>query len=157
MTALVSHVKHVARRLHRRIDEGGLPFPLPHGERLQRRHCLNAVAVQLGFRNWTHASTVLQLCEKTDRGTLMFHDSGGAIWNIWSASYTEAQEIRAQSGGFLLPYKHQFQIVESPYIELLELDPLHCDWEAIGQDWVEPKDPEAWQRITRRRIDVVLA
>ena len=158
MNALTDRLKHVARRLQRSIEreERSPTGIVPDGETLQRRHCLHAVAVRLGFRSWPHATAVLQRTEPSDWGILMYRDNAG-MTNIWSATYDEARNIHTRSGGFLLPYARQFQIVEAPYIELLCLNPAHPDWDAIGRDWVQPKDPEAWERITARRIDVVLS
>lgn len=162
---LASRLKHLARRLQRGAEAGkqdvleaieaaaadGLPEDGP-----KRRHCLHAVAKRVGFRSWTHARDVLERSERTDRGTLMYRDSHGAITNIWCASYTEARQARTVSSGFLLPYKHQFQIVQAPYIKWLGLDPSDPDWDAIGRDWIEPKDVDAWTRITDLRLDVIL-
>lgn len=156
MSTLVDRLKHVARQLQRSVERGEQSLVLEPGETLQRRHCLRAVAIQLGFRSWTHALDVLERTETIDRGMLMYRDSGGAISNIWSASYDEARAIRSDSGGYLLPYGRQYQVVEAPYIAWLGLDPADPDWDAMGRDWVQPQDADAWTRITGKRIDVVL-
>ncbi len=162
---LASRLKHLARRLQRGADAGmsdilkaieataaeGLPAGGP-----KRRHCLHAVARRVGFRNWTHARDVLERTESIDRGTLMYRNTHGAITNIWCASYAEAKQARAVSSGFLLPYKHQFQIVQAPYIEWLGLEPGDPDWDAIGRDWIEPTNVDAWTRITDSRLDQLL-
>lgn len=161
MSELVTRLKHAARRLHRAIERGD-PVPstvrvrLEPGEALQRRHCLHAVASRVGFDSWSHARAVLERTGGPDLGLLMYRDSGGGITNIWSASYAQAQRLRAQTGGFLLPYRRQFQVVEAPYIAWLGLDPAQADWEAIGRDWVQPAQIDAWTRITHRRLDVLL-
>jgi len=162
---LSSRLKHLARRLQRAAEEGQpavlqaivatLDEELP-AQGPKRRHCLHAVSKRVGFRNWTHARNVLERSETTDRGTLMYRDSHGAISNIWSASYAEAREAQASSGGFVLPYKHQFQIVQAPYIRWLGLDPDDPAWDAIGRDWIEPTDSAAWTRITDLRLDRLL-
>lgn len=162
---LASRLKHLARRLQRAAEQGqpnlletieaAQSEPLPEAGP-KRRHCLQTVAKRVGFRSWTHARDVLERANVTDRGTLMYRDSHGAISNIWCASYAEAREARASSGGFVLPYKHQFQIVQAPYIQWLGLDPADPDWDAIGRDWVEPTDVDAWTRITDQRLDQLL-
>ncbi len=156
MSVLVSHLKHAARRLQRSIERGDVPVLgiVEDGEALQRRHCLQAVSIKLGFRSWTHTRAVLERTEPQDLGTLMYRDNGGAIANIWSASYQEARSFRAETRGFLLPYVRQFQVVRAPYIRLLGLDPADPDWEAMGRDWVRPADVDAWTRITLRRVEV---
>ena len=157
MTAPVDRLKHVARRLHRSIERGERTSDgiVPPGETLQRRHCLHAVALRLGFRAWPHATAVLQRKEQRDWGTLMYRDGAG-MTNVWTATYDQARSLLTSPTTFLLPYAHQFQIVEAPYIAWLGLDPTHPDWQAIGRDWVRPKDTSAWERITHRRLDAVL-
>ncbi len=159
MSGLVSHLKHAARRLQRSIERSeAAPLGLvADGESLQRRHCLKAVATKLGFRSWAHARDVLERLETRELGMLMYRETGGGITNIWSASYDQARSIRRETGGFLLPYGRQFQIVEPTYVAWLGLDPADPDWDAIGRDWVHPADVDAWTRITLRRIEVALA
>ena len=155
---LVSRLKHIARRLHRRIDDGDLEARalVAADEPVQRRHCLRAVARRVGFDSWAQARGVLEGEPNSDRGTFMFRESGGAISNIWSASYAEAKELHAGAGGFLLPYRHQFQVVQGPYVKWLGLDPLDADWELVGHDWLAPRDVDAWRRLAGQRLDVLL-
>ena len=126
-------------------------------ERAQRRHALAALASALGFRGWPHARAVLAGEPRDDRGELMHRNPGGAYWNIWSASYDEAEAIRRDHGGILLAYRRQFLIVEPPYIEHLGLEPDDPDWDRMGRDWVRPADRAAWTRITRAAIEARLA
>lgn len=162
---LVADARHRARLLHKRaIDGDASAIALVRSELsdgpdavVKRRHCLTTVAKMLGFAGWPHAKQVLSGDRPPDMGTLAFADTGGAIWNVWSASYTEAADIRQQHGGYLLPYRRHFQIVEAPYIDALGSDPKDPDWESIGRDWVQPKDRRAWRRLTstiiRSRLD----
>ncbi|MBK6809539.1 MAG: hypothetical protein IPG81_11670 [Sandaracinaceae bacterium] len=172
----VENVKHRARLLHKRATEADpvalaalrqLPELRALGDAelsatLQRKHCLTALAKALGFATWPHTKAVLSgealatLATKPDLGTLMHRDLGGAYWNIWSASYDEASTIRAEHGGFLLPYRKQFLIVEDHYIEALGLDPRDPDWSAIGRNWPAPGDRDAWSRLTTRAVDARL-
>lgn len=123
---------------------------------VKRRHCLTALAMEMGFTGWPHARTVLDGAEG-DFGTLLHVDRGGAYWNIWSASYEEARTIREEHGGYLLAYRRHFLIVERYYIEGLGLDPDDEDWERIGRDWVRPRDPEARRRLYAKLIQRRLA
>ena len=124
---------------------------LPPAE-IQRRHCLSALARELGFRGWPHAVKVLAGEAEGDLGELMHRSNGGAYTNIWSADYAEASAIRGEHGGYLLPYRRQFFITEAAFVEALGLDASHEDWERIGRDFVQPRDRAAWARITRRAI-----
>ena len=172
----VENVKHRARLLQKRANESDPEAlatlrTLPELRALsdtelsaaaQRRHCLAALAKQLGFRGWPHAKAVLggEALRRPDEdapgtpdlGTLLHRDLGGAYWNIWSASYAEASRIRAEHGGFLLAYRKQFLVVEDHYLAALGLDPGDADWERIGRDWPAPRDREAWSRLTARAV-----
>ena len=121
-------------------------------QQLKRRQCLAVVAKQLGFVHWEHARAVLTAREQTDFGTLLYPQSCGGHYNIWSASYNEAREIRAAHGGYLLAYKRQFLIVEDGYIDSMGLDPADPDWEHIGRDWVQPKDQKARERLYQKLV-----
>lgn len=167
MVDLIDRLKGRARALHRGAtaqDACALEFLAsalgPDAPSLaadvRRRHCLAAVAQSLGFRGWPHAKSVLSGEAERDRGTLMFRESS-AMWKIWSASYDEARSIRDEHGGFLFPYRHQFFITDEHYLSLLNLDPEDRDWGLAGRDWIEPRDREAWTRLTDRAIASRLA
>lgn len=163
---VISEIKTHARVLHRRAQSGDasaleLLRVLPefahrsHGEiaaDLQRRHCLAAVARRLGFRSWTHAKDVLSDVEQRDFGTLLYPQSCGGHYNIWSASYDEAKDIRAAHGGYLLVYRHQFLIVDGAYVDSMGLDPTDPDWERIARDWARPGDFAARGRLYRQLV-----
>jgi hypothetical protein len=119
---------------------------------LQRRHCLTAVSRQLGFSSWPHVKGVLSDEEQADYGTLLYPSNCHGHWNIWSAAYAEATEIRAAHGGFLLAYRRQFLIVDADFIDSMGLDPADPDWERIGRDWARPADPAARGRLYRQLI-----
>ncbi len=110
---------------------------------LQRKHCLTVIAKELGFDGWQHAVRVLEGEETRNFGTLLHGPGAAGHWNIWSASYDEARAIRAEHGGYLLPYKHQFMIVDRHYIESLGLDPDDASWELLGRDWLSGSAPAA--------------
>jgi hypothetical protein len=50
-----------------------------------------------------------------------------------------------------LPYEDQFFVTVPDAIRELGLDPADPDWERIGFDWVRPRDPEAWGRLSIKR------
>ena len=166
MVDLIEDVKQRARLMHRCArarDRDALERLRDQAElralddaalasRVQRRHCLASLAATLGFRSWPHAKSVLGGAMVEDLGTLMHRESGGAFTNIWSASYEEARQIRAEHGGFLLPFGEHFFIAEAPYVQRLGLDPEDPDWERIGRDWPRPADRDAWTRLTARAV-----
>ena len=176
--SLIEELKRRARRLHRQAqqaDPAGLDLvrQLPSmreltapeiAETVRRRHCLAALATALGFRGWPNLKALLETMAPKDQlnaevisdldyGTVMYRDSGGSFWNIWSASYDEAQQIRSEHGGFLLAYRRQFMVVEHHFVRWLGSDPDDEDWTRIGRDWVRPADFDAWARLTARAIE----
>jgi hypothetical protein len=173
---VICDLKAHARVLHRRATAGD-PVALRRArmlselkklsddelmQQLKRRQCLSVVARQLGFVSWEHAravlssrilpSRILSSIEQQDFGTLLYPGTCSGHYNIWSASYAEAREIRAAHGGYLLAYKRQFLIVEDGYIDSMGLDPADPDWERMGRDWVQPGDFGARERLYRKLV-----
>lgn len=150
MTTLIERLKQNARDLHiaakagdatvlSRIHKSLKEKPEP----ILRRHCLAVVAREAGFDGWPHLVAVISGEKSDDFGTTLYRHGGSAHWNIWSASYDEAASIRKDHGGYLLPYKHQFFIVDQYFIETIGLNPDDPNWEKIGRDWVRPASLEA--------------
>lgn len=165
MSDPVEMARGAARRLHRRAQQADPeavrfmhaqpelasqpPDALP--SLVKRRHALARVASALGCRGWPHLKAVLEGTPIADKGTLMYRPSP-AYWNIWSASYEEAVAIRAEHGGYLLPFRQQFFVAEAPYVAWMGGEPEADEWRVLGRDWVKPS-PEghaAWRRLTSR-------
>ena len=141
MADIVQTLKTHARKLHR-LAGAGDPAALQRLRKLvefrvaetaamvapiRRRHCLAVIARELGFRGWPHAVRVLSGLEKNDFGTLLYPHRCGAHINIWCASYDEAKQIRANHGGILLAYKHEYLVVDDDYMTTLGVDPSDPD------------------------------
>ena len=166
MAGVIADLKAQARILHRRVASGhpgavGRVRRLAEladrdvravAERTRRRHCLTALARELGFRGWPHAVAVLRGTDSSDFGTLLYPSGAEVHWNIWSASYPQAAAIREEHGGFLLAYRRHFFITDRHFIATLGLDPDDADWEWIARDWVQPAKPEARERLYRKLI-----
>ncbi len=169
----LTQLRAQARILHRRAVEGD-PDVVAWLERfepdlqtinLQRRHCLSALAREFGFRGWPHLVQLVSSegnndpAENTanatnDFGTLLCPPGSAAYWNVWSAHYSEARNIREEHGGYLLAYRQQYLIVDRHFIEHLGLDPNDSDWEAIGRDWIQPVDRSARTRLYGKLFQV---
>lgn len=161
----VETLKHYARVLHRRVQQGesravrslrvlrelATVDAAQLAEAVQRKHCLTASALSVGFQSWMHAVEVLE-GRAEDFGTLLYPSTCYGHYNIWSASYEEARAIHAQHGGYLLAYKRQFLIVDRDYIESLGLEPEDPDLEAIGRDWVKPASTAARTRLYEKLV-----
>ncbi len=171
MDDLVDFLRHRARALHRAAVTGdasaqgrlrGLPDlrdldDATLASTARRRHALAALARDLGFDGWPHATAVLTGKDRSDAGRLLYPAGASAHWNIWSAHYDEARGVRAEHGGYLLPWRKHFLIVDADFVRWLGLDPDDPDWALIARDWARPADEPAWARLCRRLIDGRLA
>lgn len=167
---VIERIKARARVLHRRAVQGDgsvverfrtlPPFRgAPAGEvqlGVRRHHGLTLVARELGFDGWPALSALLTGERPPDFGTLLYPESCGAHWNVWSADYEEARSIRDAHGGYLLAYRRQFFIAEASYVDELGLDPADPDWQRAGRDWVRPADVRARARLAARLVDARL-
>jgi hypothetical protein len=158
-----NELKTRAEILHRRIQAGErkaiarlrvLPeFRRASDEELaaaaiRRTHCLAIMAAELGFANWPQAKNALAADGPVeDFGTLLYPRRVDGYINRWYKRYEEAAEVRQSCDGYLLAYRQHFLVVDRFYIESLGLDPDDSDWEAMGFDWVRPKDPAARGRL----------
>lgn len=121
---------------------------------IQRKHCFAVISRELGFSGYPHAQRVLSGDEaENDFGTMLYPARSGAF-NHWYANYEEARDLRAQINGYLLAYKRHFFIVDQYFIESLGLDPADPDWDAMGRDWVKPRDPGARRRLYGKLVEV---
>lgn len=171
MADIIDHLKAHARILHRKALARS-PAALTRLRRVaelksqsdddlvasvRRRHCLTAIANELGFGSWSRAFAALRGSANADFDTLLYPPSVHGHWNIWCASYDEAKPIHRTHGGYLLTYKHQFLVVDADFIDSLGIDRDDPDWEKIGRDWARPGEPSARRRLceklVRRRLD----
>jgi len=162
MNDAISELKIRARVLHRSV-QAGQPEGLrrlakpskssePFAGEAQHKHCLAAVAREVGFRSWQHAVRVLRGDEATeDFGTLLVPGSCGAFLNEWHANYSSARQSLSE-GRYLLAYKRDFVVVTRDFITELGLDPDDPDWQRIGHDWVKPGDFAARRRLYDKLI-----
>lgn len=167
----IQEIKVRAEILHKRIEQGesaalerlrilpelrksSLEVRKEFAATIQRKHCFAVVSRELGFSGYPHAQRVLSGEEaENDFGTMLYPTGCGAL-NHWYANYREASDLRAEINGYLLAYKRHFFIVDGYFIETLGLDPKDPDWDAIGHDWVKPRDPAARRRLYGKLLSV---
>jgi len=90
-----------------------------------------------------------------DPDKLWYQPNLDVFLNQWFSNYEEARRALGSGDGFLLPYKNHFFVCEADVITAMGLEPDDPDWEKIGRDVAMPKDPEAFQRLRKKRIDAV--
>lgn len=165
VTDVLALLKSKARRLHKQVEKGSpvdvarmraLPgfASSTDGElkgQLKRRHCLNVIAMEVGFRTWPALAQVMESDEVGgDFGTILCPKRMMVHQNIWLADYAEAQIIHREHGGYLLGYRRQFFIADGDYLLDLGLDPEREDWAKMDRNWIEPGDLNARARLYAR-------
>lgn len=147
---------------------------LDRREQIRLKHALTVIALEWGFESWPalkasrEASSVSKTRGRPEPGDelnrraessldpRMMYDRGmDVLLNRWFARYEDAKRSAQTLGGFLLPFEHQFFVCEEEGIRLLGLDPGDPDWEAIGRNWIEPGDREAWSRLREKRAVIL--
>ncbi len=104
---------------------------------IKRKHALAVIAAEKGFNSWADLKCQLPFIR-------------GGFLNHWFANYDEAKSYQQTKSGFLLPFKKQFFICDTDYIDNLGLDSKDHDWKLIGFDWVKPNNKIAWQRLYKK-------
>jgi hypothetical protein len=149
MSALLTELKTRARlelNAARRADADSA---------LKLRDCLNHAARDVGFSNWEHGRRVLgaEAVEGEDMGTFWHAPSCNALLNAWFARHEEAREaLAAARGGYLLPYRRQFVVVQDPFIREIGLDPADPSWTQVQRDLVQSYGSPAWFDLALRRL-----
>jgi hypothetical protein len=118
-------------------------------------HCMNIVSARAGFDHWDHARLVLggKSAPGADVGTLWYEHACGALTNQWFARYEEARSIlEGDPSLYLLPYRHQYVLVDLHFIELLGLDPSARPWTEAGRDLVDGYASPAWNALALQRL-----
>lgn len=87
------------------------------------KDALEILAKEEGYSSWKKC--------KDEMDTLWYK---GAYLNHWFVRHEEAKEHQNSFGGYILPYKGQYFVVERDYIVNLGLDPDHKVWERVAYD-----------------------
>ena len=90
-----------------------------------------------------------------DADKLWYQPNLDVFLNRWFSTYEEARRSLESEGGFLLPYRRHFFVCEADVIKEMGLEPDDPDWERIGRDGAQPGDMEAYERLYRKREQVV--
>lgn len=112
-------------------------------QRIQHKHALTVIALENGFQSWADFKIQVNFIV-------------GGYLNLWFANYQEAKSHLKSSGGFLLPYKSQFFICNAHYIKQIGFEPYDPDWKKIDYDWAMPADQDAYRRLYKKWIQVMV-
>lgn len=133
-----------------KLCQGKQTSPQP----LQLKHCQRYIARQYGFTDWEHARQVLN-CETglspIGYGEFWYHPKCTMLLNHWCRDYQEAQQVLAEQGGYLLPYKKQFVVVQKAYLEALGLDADDPLWATLDNNWCQG-DQEVRLHLALKRV-----
>lgn len=121
---------------------------------IRLKDALAVIAEEYGHRSWTLLKKKLEYREKKKNpdNSFLYPPRCRGFFNNWYRNYSEAKSKLEEYGGFLLSYGEDFFIADKNYIEALGLDPNDSDWEKIGWNWVEPKEPIARERLRQKLV-----
>lgn len=121
---------------------------------------LQRAAQEVGFAHWDQARQVLsgRASQDDDMGCFWHAPRTGILLHHWFARHDEASAVLTQlPSGFLLPYRRQCFIAQSPFIQALGVDAADPAWQALGHDLVRGYGTPAWQHLARQRVRAPLA
>jgi len=162
MNRSIEELKIRAKRLHKSVNAGE-PAALARirklrssGLEVRRKTCLNGLAMEMGFREWGHAKSVLsgENWQEPDKGTLWYSARCGALLNIWFADYKEARRCLIENPEYyLLPYKNQFIVVDDNYLKVIGLgEDCQDEWTILGHDLIDGFGSLEWHHLVWKRI-----
>lgn len=131
------HLKNKAKLLQKAKAKAGKPILL--------KDSLEIIAKHAGFSSWR------DLKENFDRNAILARHLSPSVWNVWYSSYEAAlKDLNEREGRFLLPYQKQFFICDIHYINRLNISEDDADLKCVGNNWVQPKDLAAWDRLLKK-------
>lgn len=104
------------------------------------------IASEYGFTRWE------DLKRHIVKNDMLFRSNGIGLIHKWFKSYTEASKYQIKNGGYLLSFWADYVICGIEYIQLLELHHYAEEWEAIGYNWIEPTNKQAFQKLHQKAI-----
>lgn len=147
---------HAAHRLASLWPETDAKSLLASKARIQRKHALAVIAREMGFRDWQHLTEEAHVELPAFDTTRLFPASTSFYLNAWFTTYEEARDaLGTRKGRFLFPYRHQFVVCEGGLLASLGIDVKDPDWQAIGRDWVRPRDVAAHYRLNQKLARIV--
>ena len=117
-------------------------------------HARMTVAREAGFKTWRMAGDLFagRLGPGDDFGDFWYSTSTDVLLNHWCRNYEEAREVHQHQGGYLLPYRRHFAVVQKAYIEILGMEGDDPAWQSVRFNLVEPADRVSYHHLTLRRL-----
>lgn len=121
---------------------------------LNHDHSRTTVAREAGFKTWQMAIDMmeLRLVPGDDFGDFWYSTTTDVMLNHWCRNYEEALEVHKEHGGFLVPYRRHFAVVQRGYIKILGMDADDPAWQVIGNNLVEPGDKSTYRCLVLARL-----
>lgn len=114
---------------------------------IQRKHCLEVIALEQGYQNWSQLLNKI----KKQTETRLYKLGVGSSLNVWYADYAKAKKhLASDPKAYLLVYQQHYFICTADHIAALGFDPADPDWEKIGRDWAQPQDAKAHARLSSK-------
>ncbi len=131
----VERFKVRAKLLVKAKKKSGTPFRL--------KDALDTIARASGFASWREL-------RNASHGEDLYSRSTGVFLNHWCKTYAEACDVLKKHGGVLFPYGKQFFVSPVEHLEGLGISRDDADLALVGNDWVQPKNREAFNRLNER-------
>jgi hypothetical protein len=120
---------------------------------IRLKHALAVVAAELGYPTWPACRRRMETPPNQRLDTeAFFARMGSAYLNRWFTRYDEARASLEADGGYLFPFRRQFFVCPSGFLEDRGIDAADPDWDGIGRDWARPRDEAARDRLERRLV-----
>ena len=130
----IESLKIKAKLLQKAKKKSGTDFTLKESYAL--------LAKNAGYGSWKEMKSDYELAD------LLNPPRWSALWKVWFSSKEEAR-LHLESN-YLLPYRNQYFICDSNYLNALGLSTDDPDLLQVGHDWSSPKDKDAWARLRAR-------
>lgn len=89
-------------------------------------------------------------------GSFWYAPRCSVLINQWYADPGVAHEAHTATGGFLLPYRRQYVVVQDYFIRELGLDPADAAWSEVRRDLVSGYGCAAWAALCAYRLKAPL-
>lgn len=112
------------------------------GKEIALKDAFTIIAKASGYSTWKELKDSYELADKLNP------PHWSAQWKIWFSTKEEALE-HLRDEQYLLPYRTQYFICDTNYLNALGLEADNKDLLKVGRDFSVPKDQAAWKRLLK--------